>query len=245
MNLTLATNSGNLAKTGYTFAGWNTAADATGTDYAAGGTYTANEAVTLYARWTLNTYAVTYNANGATSGTAPADQIKTHDVNLTLATNSGNLAKTGYTFAGWNTTADATGTDYAAGGTYTANEAVTLYARWTPIPADPVILVTPVSLHFGYVPVGSTKDLTLTVKNTGGGTLTGTATTASPFIVSGGSYNLGPDQSKIVTIRYQPTAEGTYTGTVVFTGGGGSTIPVSGKTERNMGLTWLLLLLGD
>ncbi|MDZ7832932.1 MAG: InlB B-repeat-containing protein [Desulfobacterales bacterium] len=131
VDLTLATNSGNLAKIGYTFAGWNTAADGSGTDYAAGGTYTANEAVTLYAKWTVNTYPVTYNANGADSGTAPADQTKTHDVDLTLATNSGNLAKTGYTFAGWNTAADSSGTDYAAGGTYTANEAVTLYAKWT------------------------------------------------------------------------------------------------------------------
>lgn len=55
----------------------------------------------------------------------------------------------------------------------------------------PVILVAPVSLNFGYVPVGSTKDLFLTVKNTGSGTLTGIATTTVPFIiVSGGSYSL-------------------------------------------------------
>ena len=50
---------------------------------------------------------------------------------LTLASNSGNLAKTGYRFDGWNTTADGSGTSYAAGGTYTANAAVTLYAKWT------------------------------------------------------------------------------------------------------------------
>jgi hypothetical protein len=63
-------------------------------------------------------YSVSYNANGATSGTAPASQSKTHGVALTLATNSGNLAKTGYTFAGWNTAANGSGTDYAAGATY-------------------------------------------------------------------------------------------------------------------------------
>jgi len=80
------------------------------------------------------TYTVTYDANGATSGTAPVDQTKTHDVPLTLATNSGNLARTGYNFAGWNTAANGTGTNYAEGASYTANEDVTLYARWTEVP---------------------------------------------------------------------------------------------------------------
>ena len=110
----------------------------------------------------------------------------------------------------------------------------------------PVIKVTPISLNFGYVPVGSTKDLTLTVKNAGVGTLTGNATTAAPFsVVSGGSYTLGPDQSQVVTIRYQPTSAGLHTGEVLFTGWGGATVPVTGKTEGPRGLPWLILLLGN
>jgi hypothetical protein len=78
------------------------------------------------------TYAVTYNANGAT-GAVPSSQIKTQDVTLVLASNSGALAKTGYTFAGWNTAADGSGTNYATGASYTANAAVTLYAAWTAV----------------------------------------------------------------------------------------------------------------
>ena len=106
--------------------------------------------------------------------------------------------------------------------------------------------MTPGSLNFGYVPVGSTKDLTLTVKNAGGGTLTGNATTAAPFsIVSGVNYSLGADQSQVVIIRYQPTSQGPHTGTVVFTGGDGAAVLVSGKTEKPLGLPWLLLLLGN
>jgi uncharacterized repeat protein (TIGR02543 family) len=131
VNLTLATNSGGLARTGYTFVGWNTLANGTGTDYAVGATYTANAAITLYAKWTLNTYTVSYNANSAISGTPPASQIKTNNINLTLATNSGNLARTGYAFAGWNTTSNGTGADYAVGATYTANASATLYAKWS------------------------------------------------------------------------------------------------------------------
>jgi hypothetical protein len=33
-------------------------------------------------------------------------------VDLTLAGNTGNLARTGYTFAGWNTADDGSGTQY-------------------------------------------------------------------------------------------------------------------------------------
>jgi hypothetical protein len=109
----------------------------------------------------------------------------------------------------------------------------------------PIIQVTPISLGFGYVPVGSTKDRSLTVKNLGGWFyLTGNATTAPPFsIVQGDYYNLGPDQSQIVTVRYQPTSEGPHTGTVVFTGGGGAIVQVSGNTGKPLGLPWLMLLL--
>jgi Abnormal spindle-like microcephaly-assoc'd, ASPM-SPD-2-Hydin len=139
---------------------------------------------------------------------------------------------------GWTTPSSA-GVTISNGVTATIGRT---YVRKT----DPIIQVTPSSLNFGYVAVGSTKDLNLTVKNAGGGTLTGNATTTVPFsIVSGGSYNLNSDQSQVVTIRYQPTSEGSHTGTVVFTGGDGATVPVTGKVEKPSGLSWLLLLLGN
>ncbi len=130
VDLTLATNSGSLVKTGSTFTGWNTAADGSGMAYAAGATYSSDSAVTLYAKWTLNTFPVTYNANGATGGTVPAPQSKTYGVDLTLATNSGSLVKTGSTFAGWNTAADGSGMAYAAGSTYHLDASMTLSAVW-------------------------------------------------------------------------------------------------------------------
>ena len=95
----------------------------------------------------LATYAVTYNANSATGGTAPAAQTKTHGTGLTLATNSGSLLRTGYTFAGWNTAANGSGTPYAAGGSYTANTAVTLYATWTALLDTGFTVITTPVLH--------------------------------------------------------------------------------------------------
>jgi uncharacterized repeat protein (TIGR02543 family) len=82
-------------------------------------------------------YPVTYNGNDASVGTAPDPETKIEGVNLTLATNSGNLSKTGYAFDGWNTQADGNGVDYTAGTTYTANAALTLYAKWTLVCTNP------------------------------------------------------------------------------------------------------------
>ena len=82
------------------------------------------------------TYAVSYNVNGATSGTGPGAQAKTQGIDLTLAANSGNLAKTNYTFAGWNTAADGSGTSYATGATYSTDAALVLFAKWTANDSD-------------------------------------------------------------------------------------------------------------
>jgi hypothetical protein len=134
--LTLASNSGGMAKSGLVFAGWNTAADGSGTLYTEGETYSANGDVTLYARW-VTAYTITYNGNNNDSGTAPDPQTKLEIQPLPLAINYGNLEKIGVTFAGWNTAADGSGTPYAEGETYTTNANVTLYARWGRITAAP------------------------------------------------------------------------------------------------------------
>jgi len=75
-------------------------------------------------------YTVTYDANGANSGTPPGPQTKNYGVPLTLAGNPGNMARSGYTFAGWNTAADGTGISYAADATFTIDAGLTLYAQW-------------------------------------------------------------------------------------------------------------------
>ncbi len=81
-NTSTALTLNSFTRTGYSFNGWNTEEDGGGTAYADGETYDFSADLTLYAQWLADTYTVTYNANGATSGTVPADQTKTHDVPL-------------------------------------------------------------------------------------------------------------------------------------------------------------------
>ena len=113
------------SRTGYSFQGWATSSGGS-VAYASGASYTANAGVTLYAVWKANTYAVKYNANGGTG--APSSQTKTYGVALKLST--AKPTKANYNFKGWATSATATKATYAAGASYTANSAVTLYAVW-------------------------------------------------------------------------------------------------------------------
>lgn len=113
-------------RTGYSFLGWSTSSTATSATYSAGGSYTANAAATLYAVWKANTYTVKFDANGGTG--APANQTKTYGKTLTLS--STKPTRTNYTFKGWGTSASATTVAYSAGGSYTANAGITLYAVW-------------------------------------------------------------------------------------------------------------------
>lgn len=116
-------------RTGYSFLGWSTSSTATSATYSAGATIEAsalNANTTLYAVWKANTYTVSYNANGGTG--APSNQTKTYGTTLTLSATKPTRAN--YNFKGWGTSASATSVAYAAGASYTANAAVTLYAIW-------------------------------------------------------------------------------------------------------------------
>lgn len=76
-------------------------------------------------------YSATYNGNGNTSGVVPVDNSTySSGGSVTVAANSGSLAKTGYTFAGWNTASDGSGTSYLPGSTFAINSNTILYAQW-------------------------------------------------------------------------------------------------------------------
>ncbi|MBI4609584.1 MAG: choice-of-anchor D domain-containing protein, partial [Candidatus Rokubacteria bacterium] len=103
-------------------------------------------------------------------------------------------------------------------------------------PTNPVLSVTPSSQDFGSVALGGSADRTFTVRNTGGGTLSGSASTSAPFsIVSGGSFSLGAGQSHAVVVRFSPPAEGPFDGSVTFTSNGGTVSPVVTGVSGNPG----------
>lgn len=88
---------------GYTFSKWNTKSDGTGTNYESGASYTTDSAATMYAQWTT--------------------EITVSSVMLPIPT------RTGYTFIGWGTSADATSGTPA--GNYKPSKDITLYAVWS------------------------------------------------------------------------------------------------------------------
>ncbi|MBR3522129.1 MAG: InlB B-repeat-containing protein [Prevotella sp.] len=73
-------------------------------------------------------YSVTYDGNGAESGSV-TDEEK-YDKNAFVTTKSNSFVKTGYAFVGWNTEADGTGTTVAAGSEFSISGNTTLYAQW-------------------------------------------------------------------------------------------------------------------
>ena len=121
-----------FSKSGYTFAGWATSSDATSVAYGDGVSYAATGNVTLYAVWAINAYTVTFNANDGSSSPATATQIFTAGTAQALTTAATlGFSKSGYSFAGWATSSDASSAAYADGESYTATADVNLYAVWT------------------------------------------------------------------------------------------------------------------
>lgn len=78
------------------------------------------------------TYSVSYEGNGNTEGTVPIDgnSYEEGDV-VTVLSNVNGLRKENYSFFGWNTNSDGSGTDFFADGTFKmVSEDVVLFAKW-------------------------------------------------------------------------------------------------------------------
>ena len=118
--------------TGYTFTGWNTAANGTGVAYVNGASYAFTASATLYAQWTINAYIVTFSANFPhPSGGAGTMAIETENYNVATGLSPNDFTLTGYTFTGWNTAANGTGAAYANDASYAFTANATLYAQWS------------------------------------------------------------------------------------------------------------------
>ncbi len=226
--VTVLGNTGSLSKTGNAFSGWNTVANGTGIDYAAAATFVIGSAsVTLYAQWIeVPTYTVTYNGNGNTGGSVPEDAGAYQEgATVTVLGNTGSLVNTGYSFDGWNTVANGSGTDYAPAATFAMGSAnVTLYAQW----GESLIAyyhLSDATDSSTYGNNGSVSGATLTtgvqgVANTAYDFVGGTSSGNSIDIVSSDSLN-SPQTTRQISISFWMKPD-SYPDITTFIGKGGN-----------------------
>ncbi|MBK9208838.1 MAG: SBBP repeat-containing protein [Anaerolineales bacterium] len=73
----------------------------------------------------LPAFTATFDVNGGSGSMSPQEAISA------TALTANTFTRASYTFAGWNTAANGSGTSYADGATYPFDADVTLYAKWT------------------------------------------------------------------------------------------------------------------
>ena len=76
------------------------------------------------------TYTVTYDGNDADSGTM-TDKNSPYAYGAAATVLTNGFTRSGYTFTGWNTSADGSGDSYKTGDWITMTGSVILYAQWT------------------------------------------------------------------------------------------------------------------
>ena len=104
---------------GYTFSGWYANANLTQAASIPNAIPAQNQ--TLYAKWVINQYTITFNTN---SGDSISTQTNTYNSSLSVP----NATRVGYTFAGWYTD---DGLTQAFTMTTMPASNLTLYAKWT------------------------------------------------------------------------------------------------------------------
>jgi uncharacterized repeat protein (TIGR02543 family) len=115
-------------KSEYDFNGWYTETNGNGTQFTADTTVTGN--ITLYAKWTLVQYTVTFDADGGSPSTQTRSVSSGYSVGSTDMPSS--PLRNGYDFVGWYTAKNGGGSQFAADTTVTGNR--TVYAQWTIAP---------------------------------------------------------------------------------------------------------------
>ena len=132
LNITRTIPSTVPTRNGYTFKSWNTQANGSGTNYAAGARYTNNAQIdTLYAQWTENQYTITY-VNGNGNADSKVGYKITAEITIIAAP-----TYDGYVFVGWKVTTVTNG-NWTSGDLYGAGAKigsgkygnVTLVAQW-------------------------------------------------------------------------------------------------------------------
>jgi uncharacterized repeat protein (TIGR02543 family) len=240
-----------LSKSGYTFVGWNTAADGSGISYSQGNTFTITANTTLYARWTPM-YTVTYAGNDSTGGSVPIDSsspyISGRPVTVLGNTGSSRLVRTGYAFVRWNTAANNSGESYSQGQQFTITANTTLFAQWTP---TYTVTYAGNASTGGSVPTdGSSPYVTgspvTVLGNTGSSPLTKTGHTFSGWntLANGSGTSYSPNGTFTIaanTTLYARWTAITYTVTYAGNASTGGNVPVDGSSPHITGSDVIVL----
>lgn len=154
-------------------------------------------------------YTVTYNGNGESSGTVPEGDAGVPNDFITIKDNIGSLARFGYTFGGWNTSADGTGANYLPGDPFIFTDNTSLYAQWVPdkytVSGTLIDIPEPSGQQISYTLNGGDTNFVDTDLN-GSYTITvphGTDVTITPPAQNG--YNVNPESISITDISTSST----------------------------------------
>ena len=205
-NTAYVLNGSKVNVTGVLSTGYNTLVLKNGSNTISAGDQiiTANASFTSSA--TANTYTIKFDRNGGTTGTM-SDLSMTYGTAKNLTQNS--FTRTGYTFVGWNTQANGSGTNYndkqsVNNLTSTNGGIVTLYAKWTANTYTITYVMNgggnpnlkPESAKYDeVVSIGATtsptKTVTVTGQTNGTGATVGSATSSSQTFAGWTSSTLG------------------------------------------------------
>lgn len=187
------------------------------------------------------TYSVSYNDNGATSGTVPTDATAySSGDEVTVLGNTGSLAKDHYSFGGWNTQDDGEGTNYVAGDKFNITANTTLYAKWV-INSHTVTL--PATDAFGEYTMNKTNDVAY------GTEVTLTYTPASGYEnyvatwsvngtpISGNKFNM-PDAAVTITVNLAEIFDMTLSNGDIVAAGDAAESYDDYEIEDTNGKTW-------
>lgn len=190
---------GDMTNIGYTFGGWYANSGLTGSAVTEITTSDYGNK-TFWAKWTENTYTITYDKNGGTGSmeTTVGRYVTISDNEFTYA---------GHIFIGWNTLSTGNGTSYSEGEEVELTADMTLYAIWA----------TDYTISWGDVQIGGAG--ATVVPNLGGGNYTITAT-INTWTGDVADIELG-DVTEGVTAAITGTASNTVT--ITFAVGAGVT----------------------
>ena len=193
-------------KTGYKFDGYY--------DAATGGNLISSSASynyyvfgtkSVYARFSLKTYTITYNKGANGTGTV-ASTTKTHGTNATLSSNT--FTRTGYAFEKWTTASNGTGSSFSDGQSVKnlaqGGNNITLYAQWK---SNAKVYTVQYHANGG---MGTTKPSTHTVGSSS--SLTANGFTRDGYVFSGwntmenGSGNQYGDAAQVIDLATKNNA---------------------------------------